>query len=46
MRIITVRSKEWEKLIQRGFIRRAGIEDRVRRIVDAVRTEGDEGLLR
>ncbi len=46
MRVIRVRSKEWEKLTQRGFIRRAQIEERVRRIVESVRTEGDAALLR
>ncbi|MBI3291503.1 MAG: histidinol dehydrogenase [Elusimicrobia bacterium] len=46
MRIIRVRSKEWDKLTQRGFSRRARIEDRVRGILQAVRAEGDEALLR
>ena len=46
MRIIRVRSREWEKLVSRGFTRRARIEDRVRGILQAVRTEGDEALIR
>ena len=46
MRVIRVRSKEWEKLIQRGFCRRARVEDVVRRILDAVRAEGDDAVVR
>ena len=46
MRIIKVRSKEWEKLISRGFSRRARVEDRVQGILQAVRAEGDEALIR
>ncbi len=46
MRVIRVRSREWEKLVQRGFIRRARVEERVQKILQAVRTEGDEALLR
>ncbi len=44
MRIIRVRSKEWERLISRGFRRRARVEEAVRRIVEAVRSEGDEAV--
>jgi len=46
MKIVRVRSKEWERLIQRGFLRRRRIEECVRRIVEAVRLEGDDALLR
>lgn len=46
MRVIRVGSKDWDKLVQRGFCRPARVEDRVRRIVEAVRTEGDAALLR
>ncbi len=46
MRIIKVRSREWDRLVQRGFCRRARVEDLVRRILDAVRTEGDEAMIR
>lgn len=46
MRVIRVRSREWERLIHRGFRRRARLEDRVRQILDAVRAEGDEAVLR
>ena len=46
MRVIRVRSKEWERLVHRGFWRRSRIEETVRRILDAVRAEGDEALLR
>ncbi len=46
MRIIKVRGREWEKLVQRGFCRRARVEDKVRKILDGVRTDGDEALIR
>ena len=46
MRVIRVGSKEWQKLVQRGFVRGARVEDRVRRILESVRTEGDTALLR
>ena len=46
MRIIRVRSREWDKLVSRGFSRRVRIEDRVQKIIRAVRTEGDEALIR
>lgn len=46
MRVIRLRSKEWERLLQRGFLKSTRIEERVRRIVEAVRTEGDPALLR
>ena len=46
MRVIKVRSREWEKLVQRGFCRRARVEDKVRRILDSVRADGDEALIR
>ncbi len=46
MRIIRASGREWEKLVCRGFVRRARIEDRVRGILQAVRAVGDEALLR
>lgn len=46
MRIIRQRSREWDRLIHRGFQRRAQIEERVRVIIDAVRADGDEAVLR
>ena len=46
MRVIRVRSREWERLINRGFTRRTRVEKTVRKILDAVRTEGDEAVLR
>ncbi|MBI3312142.1 MAG: histidinol dehydrogenase [Candidatus Omnitrophica bacterium] len=46
MRVIRVGSQEWERLVRRGFVRRVRVEDRVRRIVEAVRTEGDTALIR
>jgi len=46
VKIIRVRSKEWEKLVSRGMVRRPRIEDRVRKILDAVRSEGDTALIR
>ena len=46
MRVIRVRSKEWDKLVQRGFCRHARVEDKVRKILDAVRADGDDALIR
>ncbi len=46
MRVIKVRSREWDRLVQRGFCRRARVEDKVRRILDGVRTDGDDALIR
>ena len=46
MKMVRVRSREWNRLVQRGFSRRARVEDRVRGILDAVRTEGDDALIR
>ncbi len=46
MRLITVRSKEWQRLVQRGSLRRVRLEERVRRILETVRAEGDEALIR
>jgi histidinol dehydrogenase len=46
MRLITVRSKEWQRLVERGTLRRARVEETVRRILEAVRAEGDEALVR
>ncbi len=46
MRVIRVRGRDWDRLVQRGFLRRPRVEEKVRRIVEAVRAEGDEALLR
>jgi len=46
VRVIKVRSREWDRLVQRGFCRRARVEDKVRRILDGVRTDGDDALIR
>ncbi|MBI1953305.1 MAG: histidinol dehydrogenase [Candidatus Omnitrophica bacterium] len=46
MRVIKVRGKEWEKLVNRGFTRHARVEEKVARILEAVREEGDAALLR
>ena len=46
MKVVKMRSKEWEKLVNRGFTRRARVEEKVRKILDAVRAEGDDALVR
>ncbi|PIQ81958.1 MAG: histidinol dehydrogenase [Candidatus Omnitrophica bacterium CG11_big_fil_rev_8_21_14_0_20_64_10] len=46
MRVVRVRSQEWEKLVNRGVKRRPRVEQRVRTILEAVRLEGDTALLR
>lgn len=44
--MIRVRSREWDRLMQRGFRPRPQVEERVRRILQAVRSEGDAAVLR
>lgn len=46
MKIIRIPSREWERLVSRGFVRRTRVEEAVRKILDAVRTEGDEAVVR
>ncbi len=46
MRIIRVNSREWNKLVQRGFLRRVRVEESVRKIVNSVRSDGDAAVLR
>lgn len=46
MKVIHVRSKEWERLIGRGNKPTVRTEERVRQIVNAVRLEGDDALIR
>jgi histidinol dehydrogenase len=46
MRIIRMKSKEWDKLITRGFSRKARVEETVHSILRDVRDQGDEALLR
>lgn len=46
MRIIRVNSREWNKLVQRGFLRRVRVEESVRKIVNSVRADGDAAVLR
>ncbi len=46
MRVITVRSRQWQRLLQRGFQRRARLEEKVAKILAAVREEGDAALIR
>jgi len=46
MKIIRFTNKKLEKIYNRGFIRKAGIEERVRKIIDDVRSLGDEALIK
>ncbi|MEW6101606.1 MAG: histidinol dehydrogenase [Candidatus Omnitrophota bacterium] len=46
MKIIRFTSKELEKIYNRGLVRRAGLEERVKRIIEDVRTLGDEAVIK
>jgi len=46
MKIIRFTSKQLDKIYNRGFIKSKRVEERVRRIIEDVRTLGDEALIR
>ncbi len=46
MKIIRFTSKKLEKLYNRGFIKQARVEERVKKIVEDVRLFGDEALIK
>lgn len=46
MKIISTTSQEWQRLCARQLVRKRRVEDRVRQILDDVRQDGDEALLR
>ena len=46
MKVITVRSQEWQRLCGRQLVRRRRVEDAVRTILDNVHQGGDEAVLR
>jgi histidinol dehydrogenase len=46
MKVISTRSKEWQRLCARQTARRPRVEERVRNIVDQVHQHGDEALIR
>ena len=46
MKIIKAASKKLEKIYQRGQLRQVRVEEKVRKIIDDVRLEGDEALIK
>jgi len=46
MKIIRFTSKKLEKVYNRGFIKQARVEDRVKKIIEDVRLFGDEALIK
>ena len=46
MKIIRFTSKKLEKIYNRGFIKQARVEERVKKIVEDVRLFGDEALIK
>ncbi len=46
MRIIRMKSREWDRLVQRGFCRHVRVEQAVQKILQAVRSEGDDAVLK
>lgn len=46
MKIIRFTSKKLEKIYNRGFKKQAGLEERVKKIIDDVRIFGDEALIK
>jgi len=46
MKIIKANSKKLEKIYERGLVRNARVEDKVKKILDDVRLLGDEALLK
>jgi histidinol dehydrogenase len=46
MKIIRFSSKKLEKIYNRGLIKQARVEDRVKKIIDDVRVLGDEALIK
>jgi histidinol dehydrogenase len=46
MKIIRFTSKQLDKIYNRGFIKSKRVEERVRRIIEDVRTLGDEALIK
>ena len=46
MKIISTTGKEWQRLCARQLLRKRQVEERVRTILDDVRQDGDDSLLR
>ncbi|MDD5129596.1 MAG: histidinol dehydrogenase, partial [Candidatus Omnitrophica bacterium] len=46
MKIIRFTSKKLEKIYNRGQVRQARVEDKVKKIVDDVRLTGDEAVIK
>ena len=46
MKIISTTGQEWQRLCNRQFMRKRQVEERVRAIIDDVRQNGDEAVLR
>ena len=46
MKVISTTGQEWQRLCNRQFVRKRQVEERVRAIIDDVRQNGDEAVLR
>ena len=46
MKLISTTGTEWQRLCERQLVRKRRVEERVRQILDDVRLNGDEALLR
>jgi len=46
MKVISAQSKEFQKICSRGLIKKQGVEEKVRRILEDVRISGDDALIK
>lgn len=46
MKVITAQSKDFQKICNRGFLKKQGVEEKVRRILEDVRLYGDEAIIK
>jgi len=46
MKVITTQSKDFQKICNRGLIKKQGVEDKVRKILDDVRLYGDDAVIK
>lgn len=46
MKVITTRSKDFQKICSRGLLKKQGVEERVKRILEDVRLYGDDALIK
>ena len=46
MRVITAQSKDFQKICNRGLLKKQGVEEKTRRILDDVRLYGDDAVIK